>query len=134
MSEQPRYGKGDATYKAAGEYPGILKLVQRFYYYMDSLPEAAGIRALHAPDLSVSEDKLARFLCGWTGGPTLYREKYGPIRIPTAHKHLPIGTVERDAWLLCMERALQDQDYPQDLKDYLLKQLAVPAEFCRNRD
>lgn len=129
-----QFGQGDATYQAAGGFEGILKLVTAFYGYMEHLPEARRIRAMHPKDLDLSIDKLACFLSGWMGGPRLYREKYGPIAIPHAHSHLDIGSAERDAWLLCMKKALAEQGYPQDLQDYLLKQLAVPAERCRNRD
>jgi len=33
-----------------------------------------------------------------------------------------------------MEKALAKQPYEQDFREYLLKQLSVPAERCRNRD
>jgi len=125
------YGDGDATFRACGGVEGIRRLVEVFYEQMDTLPEAKRIRGLHPSDLTVSIDKLARFLCGWTGGPKLYSEKYGPIKIPVVHQHLPVGEEERDAWLLCMERALVDQSYPEDLKQYLLEQLFVPAERIR---
>jgi len=72
-------------------------------------------------------DKLGLFLCGWTGGPRRYGEKYGPIAIPPAHAHLPIIEVEKDARLACMQVALQEQDYPPAFKIYFLKQLTVPA-------
>ena len=127
------YGVEDASYQAAGQFEGLQSLCERFYFYMDTLPEAGTIRAMHKEDLTESIEKLARFLAGWLGGPKLYREKYGPIAIPRAHKHIPIGGDERDAWLLCMERALADQPYTDDFKQYLLEQLAVPAEFCRNK-
>ena len=106
-SPAPRaYGEGDASFQAAGGVEGLRRLVADFYRMMDTLPEAATIRAMHPSDLSGSADKLHRFLCGWLGGPKLYREKYGSIHIPSAHAHLAIGERERDAWLLCMERAL----------------------------
>jgi hemoglobin len=125
------YGEGDATHLALGGVEGIRRLVELFYEEMDTLPEARVVRALHPPDLALSVDKLARFLSGWTGGPKLYSEKYGPIRIPVFHQHLPVGEAERDAWLLCMERALDRGDHPEDLKRYLLEQLYVPAERIR---
>jgi hemoglobin len=128
------YGKEDATYKAAGEYEGIKKLVDDFYDIMNELKESQHIRDMHPNDLDVTRDKLTRFLSAWTGGPRLYSEKYGPISIPQAHAHLTIGSAERDAWLLCMKQALAKQDYPQDLRDYMITQLAVPAERCRNAD
>ena len=127
------YGVEDASYRAAGGEAGIRKLVDDFYDAMDQLPEAATIRAMHPEDLTVSRDKLARFLCGWLGGPKLYAEKYGPIRIPQAHSRFEIGSKERDAWLLCMEEALKNQPYAAEFKKYLLEQLYVPAERSRNR-
>ncbi|OUR62899.1 globin [Bermanella sp. 47_1433_sub80_T6] len=128
------YGTNDASYQAAGQFEGLIKLVEDFYGFMQTLPEAKHVLEMHNPDLAVSKDKLARFLSAWTGGPRLYKEKYGAISIPSAHSHLAIGSSERDAWLLCMEKALAQQPYEQDFREYLLKQLSVPAERCRNRD
>lgn len=124
----PLYGFSDTSFKTAGGEMGIRKLVDDFYRFMDELPEAAVIRAMHKTDLTESRDKLTRFLCGWMGGPSLYAEKYGSINIPRDHSHLPIGAHERDAWLLCMERAIALQNYPQDFASYLLAQLRIPAE------
>lgn len=134
MTEQQQYGDDDASYQAAGQFEGLERLAVRFYYYMDTLPEARVIREMHRSDLTESIDKLARFLSGWLGGPKLYREKYGSISIPKAHQHLAIGSAERDAWLLCMEKALAEQSYAEDFKQYMLEQLFVPAERSRTCD
>ncbi len=101
---------------------------------MSELKESKKVRDMHPVDLEVSRDKLTRFLCAWTGGPRLYKEKYGAISIPQVHSHLTIGSEERDAWLLCMTKALAKQGYPQDFQEYMITQLAVPAERCRNAD
>lgn len=126
-----RYGEGDASYQAAGQFPGIRKLVEAFYHYMDSVPDAAVIRKMHPDDLSESKNKLASFLSGWLGGPRLYKEQYGGINIPGFHRHLGVGVAERDAWLLCMKKAIADQPFDDDFKQYLLQQLAIPAERVR---
>ena len=125
------YGKGDSSFLAAGGYEGIRKLVVGFYEYMANLPEAETIYKMHPQNIEKSIDKLTRFLCGWLGGPKLYQEKFGPIRIPMAHIHLPIGVAERDAWLLCMQKAVDDQPYDQRFREYLMRQLYVPAERIR---
>lgn len=130
----PPFGFGDASYQAAGGEPGIRALVDEFYDVMDTEPAAAKVRAMHPPDLSTSRDKLARFLCGWMNGPNRYREKYGAISIPGSHAHLSIGPRERDAWLLCMERAIARQAYSEDFKRYLYAQLCVPANRVVNRE
>lgn len=128
---KPKYGQGDASFIAAGGVDGITALVERFYFYMDELPEAAIIRRMHPADLTASKDKLARFLCGWLGGPRRYQPRYGSIRIPHAHARFPIGEAERDAWLRCMTKAAADQPYDEDFRRYLLAALSVPAERVR---
>ena len=124
---QAEYGKEDQTFQAAGGIDGIQQLVEDFYDVMSSRGYAAVIRHMHPVDLTVSIDKLARFLCGWMGGPKRYSEKYGGIAIPPAHSHLPVGEAEKQAWLACMSEALDRQNYPVELKEYLIEQLTVPA-------
>jgi hemoglobin len=126
-----KYGEGDNSYKAAGELPGLTKLVDAFYDLMETLPEAKVIRSMHREDLTLSRKKLAYFLSGWLGGPKLYSENFGSISIPSAHKHLPIGAEESDAWMLCMQKALEKQPYDESFKLYLIEQLRIPAERIR---
>lgn len=125
------YGIGDASYKAAGGLEGLTRLVDDFYDNMAAFPDAQDIRRMHPEDLTESRRKLAYFLSGWLGGPKIFTEHYGPIRIPHFHKHLPIGEAERDAWLYCMKEAIAVQPYAESFKEYLLVQLRVPAERVR---
>ena len=69
--------------------------------------------------------------CGWLGGPNRYAEKYGSISIPGVHKRFPIGVSELDAWLDCMRTAVAAQGYESRFAEYLLEQLAFPAERIR---
>ncbi|GAA6168875.1 group II truncated hemoglobin [Sessilibacter corallicola] len=126
------YGQGDATYQAVGGLEGITRLVNRFYDLMDSLPEAQTIRDMHPQDLSLSREKLICFLSGWMGGEKLFQQRFGPINIPRVHKHLPIDEQGRDMWLWCMKKALNELQYPEDLKIYLIEQLSFPAERIRS--
>ncbi len=129
-----QYGQLDTSFLAAGGEQGLVSLAEAFYHQMETLEEAKKIRAMHPEDLTESIYKLARFLSGWLGGPKLYREKYGSISIPRAHQHLAISPKEMDAWLLCMEKALENSNHSDDFKAYLLKQLAVPASRCVNTE
>lgn len=56
-------------YQRIGGAEKARALVQRFYQLMEQLPEAYGIRKLHAEDLHGATDKLYKFLTGWIGGP-----------------------------------------------------------------
>lgn len=129
MSAQPpMYGIQDASYQAAGGIDGIRQLVDDFYRIMDSWEPARSIRRMHSEDLSITRDKLTCFLSGWLGGPKLFQERYGSISIPMFHTSWPIGEAERDAWLGCMAQAIELQPYAPEFKEYLLRQLRVPAE------
>jgi hemoglobin len=123
-----QFGVGDASYRAAGERTGIANLVDAFYRIMDEHPQAQSIRRMHPRDLAESRDKLMRFLCGWLNGPPLFAEKYGSIKLPSAHAHLRVGPDERDAWLTCMEGAISEQDYAPEFGAYLLRELTKPAQ------
>ena len=46
---------------------------------------------------------------------------------------LKADTPEMEAWLRCMEKALELQDYPQEFRNFLLQRFSIPAERCRNR-
>jgi len=127
------YGTGDSSFQAAGEVAGIRQLVDTFFDLMGSDERFATIYALHPEDKEVSRDKLARFLCGWLGGPKLYNEKFGAIGIPRVHAHLPIGTAERDQWLTCMTESVAEQPFAPKFRKYLMEQLFVPAEAVRRR-
>ncbi len=124
-------GVPTTPYHAAGGIEGITKLVDEFYVNMDTLPEAKIIRAMHPTDFTESRKKLTYFLCGWLGGPRLFQQHYGPISIPGAHKRFPISYDERDAWLLCKQRALAVQPFSTELQDHLLAALNIPAERVR---
>jgi hemoglobin len=133
MKSLKPYGTGDASFLAAGGQAGIFRLVNDFFDRMGSDPRFEVIWNLHPEDKDVSRDKLARFLCGWLGGPKLYTEKYGAIGIPRVHAHLAIATPERDQWLTCMSESVAQQDFDDDFKSYLMEQLFVPAEAVRRR-
>ena len=131
MTQLAEYGNGDVTYQAAGGRIGIRKLVDCFFDHMETDSKYRIIFDWHPEDKEVSRDKLALFLCGWMGGPRPFVEKYGSISIPNVHKHLKVTALERDLWLDCMSLALERQDYPASLIDYLRQQLFIPAERIR---
>ena len=131
MMESVAYGTKDASYQAAGGSEGIRALVHRFYEYMDELPEARALRAMHADDLDEVREKLIVFLWAWLGGPNEYRARFGPISIPGFHARFAIDETERDAWLLCMARAVADQPWAESFKTYFMGAISIPAERVR---
>ena len=116
-----------------GGEAGIRRLVDRFYDLMDTAPEAATVRALHARSLKASREKLHLFLVGWTGGPPLYVERHGHPRLRMRHFPFSIAARERDAWLWCMDRALAEQEMPAPVREHLRERLHALADHMRNQ-
>jgi hemoglobin len=120
-------------YQLLGE-EGIRELCAAFYDLMDILPEAAGIRAMHARDLEPMKEKLAQYLIGWMGGPPLYAETHGSVCMTEPHAPYHIGPQERDQWLLCMHRALAQTGASPELVEMLRLPLFRIADAIRNRE
>ena len=120
-------------YDLLGGEEGIGRLVDRFYDLMDTAPEAATVRALHATSLKASREKLRLFMTGWTGGPQLYVEKYGHPRLRMRHFPFAISSRERDEWLWCMDRALDEHPMPDALRAQLRDRLHALADHMRNQ-
>ena len=116
-----------------GGEEGIRRLVDRFYDLMDTAPEAVHVRALHASSLKSSREKLFLYLMGWTGGPPVYVERYGHPRLRQRHLPFTIGTRERDEWLWCMERALGEQEMPEELRTFIWQKMRELADHMRNQ-
>lgn len=122
-----------SPYDQIGGQEAVIRLVDRFYTYMDTLPEAASIRGLHDDDLTDDRHKLAAFLSGWLGGPPLYWEQYGHPMLRRRHGHLPIDLNAARAWMLCMRRALEDVVPDPTVRTFLLNSFADVANHMRNR-
>ena len=120
-------------YDLLGGEDGIRRLVERFYDLTDSAPEATHVRAVHIGSLDEARQKLFMFLSGWSGGPPLYIEKFGHPRLRQRHAPFSIGILERDEWLWCMSRALDESDIDPQTIAYLKTRFAEIADFMRNR-
>ena len=120
-------------FELLGGDAGIRRLVDRFYDLVDSAPEAATIRALHAKSLKASRDKLHLYLMMWTGGPQTYAERNGHPRLRMRHFPFHISTRERDEWLWCMDRALAEHDMPDELRIQLRERFHALADHMRNQ-
>jgi hemoglobin len=123
-----------SLYQLIGGEDGLKSLVERFYDIIDSAPEASRLRALHPKSLKQSREKFFMFLSGWTGGPQLYVEKFGHPRLRMRHMPFSIGIVERDQWIWCMNKALDESNMDRRVAEYLKSRFAETADFLRNQE
>lgn len=115
---------------------GAVALAHRFYDHMDAHePELVAVHRTDgdgrvAPFL---RENFAAFLVEWFGGPRVYSPVHGHPRLRMRHAHVPIGVELRDAWVRCMDAALDDPSVDPELRAYLSRRFAQVAEFLRNR-
>ena len=122
-----------SLYEKLGGETGLRSLVNRFYDLVEASPEAQDLRRLHAKSLNQSREKLFMFLSGWSGGPQLYMQRFGHPRLRMRHMPFSIGTVERDQWLWCMNKALEESQLDSRIVEYLKAHFAEAANFLRNQ-
>jgi hemoglobin len=60
-------------------------------------------------------------------------ERYGPPMLRARHLPFPIGAEERDQWIWCMDRALDEQEMPEMVRDFLRTRFREVADHMRNQ-
>jgi hemoglobin len=118
-------------YQIIGGEDGLRQLVERFYDLMDADPEAAGVRAMHAADLSPMREALFEFLSGAFGGPALYTSRPNAKCMFSAHAPFKISAAERDQWMHCMRGALQSLDLDEPVRKIFEDEFFKMAEALR---
>lgn len=127
-------GEAITLYEAIGGENTVRALTRRFYELMDTLPEASHVRAIHPPSLTGSEEKLYEYLTGYLGGPPLYVEKRGHPMLRRRHFVASIGPVERDEWLLCFRRAMEETIANEKLHAIIWEPVERLAYHMQNRE
>ncbi len=120
-------------YQRIGGEAGLRRLTTRMYALMDTLPEAAAVRAQHPEDLSGSEQKLFEFLSGWLGGPPLFTERHGAPMLRARHLPFAVGLEEISGWLACFHQSMMENVEDAELRDFLWSRIEPLALHMRNR-
>lgn len=130
---QPDRNDAQTPYDLIGGDEKVRELVERFYDLMELEPEFQLLRRVHGSSLESAREKLHLFLSGWLGGPPLYMERYGHPRLRARHLPFSIGVEERDQWMACMARAMEEVGIPDELRSPLEQAFFKTADWMRNR-
>ena len=122
-----------SIYDAIGGIDKIDELVDRFYDLMALEPIFNDLRAMHPQDLSTSREKLKFFLTGWMGGPDIYSPKYGHPMLRARHLPFKIGLKERNQWLACMYKAMEECGIDGSAAKQLEESFFNTADWMRNQ-
>lgn len=115
----------------------VKALVETFY---DVMSEQEPVLAkLHPcdPDGVVARtprDRFALFLIGWLGGPEDYVLQHGHPRLRMRHGRVGVNVAMRDAWVRCMNAAMDKHAITGDVRTFLDARFAEVADFLRNTD
>ena len=122
-----------SIYETIGGIDKVDELVDRFYDLMALETQFSELRAIHPQDMASSREKLKFFLTGWMGGPDIYSPKYGHPMLRARHLPFKIGLQERNQWLACMYRAMEECGIEGNVAKQLEEAFFNTADWMRNQ-
>ena len=84
-------------------------------------------------DMQGAARRLQMFLEQYWGGPTTYQEERGHPRLRMRHAGFHINGAARDAWLSCMQEAVDGMNMEQEAKEKLWRYLEGAANHHINQ-
>jgi hemoglobin len=122
------------VYQMIGGEQALERLVEKFYDIIETDADGAIVHALHLKGFGMSHVRLAQFefLSGFFGGPQYYAQRMGHANLRAMHEHIQIGSAEVNAWLICMEKALDALELSADLKTKLMLHFTRSAESLKS--
>lgn len=126
----------EPLYRLVGGEDGIRRLVETFYDIVEHHPSGHIVNLLELRGHGVAHARIEQFnfLSGFFGGPNLYAEKYGHSNVRLMHEHVEINTEAKDAWLTCMDMAIDEIGLEPDLKKRLMANFTAVATMLVNRN
>ncbi|ANY10210.1 globin [Pseudonocardia sp. HH130630-07] len=119
-------------YAEVGGAPVFHRIVHRFY---EEVAQDDVLRPLYPEeDLGPAEDRLRMFLEQYWGGPRTYSEQRGHPRLRMRHVPFRIGPIERDAWLRCMQIAVDSENLSPEHREQLWNYMQYAALSMQNAE
>ncbi|MNJ58982.1 Group 2 truncated hemoglobin YjbI [compost metagenome] len=116
--------QSESLYDRLGGAETIRRLVEAFYPKVQSHHL---LGPLFPEDIMPVMDKQEMFLTQFFGGPSLYSDEHGHPMMRARHMPFSITPERAEAWLSCMNEALEEIEVAEPLKEALLQRLSGPA-------
>ncbi|MDV2885624.1 globin [Alkalihalophilus pseudofirmus] len=117
-------------YEALGGEAVLSELVDTFYSYVANHPD---LGPLFPEDLTETARKQKQFLTQFLGGPSLYTEEHGHPMLRARHMPFPISKKEAEAWLSCMNKAMDTVNVEGLIREYMMERLTMTAHHMVNK-
>ncbi|WP_134699108.1 globin [Ammoniphilus sp. YIM 78166] len=118
------------VYELIGGAETIEKLVSAFYDLVAAHPDLAPI---FPKDFTETKEKQYLFLTQFFGGPLLYSEQHGHPMLRARHMPFPITPKRAEAWLSCMQQAMDQIGLEGPIRDFMFDRLTQTAYHMVNR-
>ncbi|BCJ87037.1 globin domain-containing protein [Effusibacillus dendaii] len=116
-------------YEEIGGAATIRKLVKAFYARVRKHPDLAPI---FPGDWAETERKQYLFLTQFLGGPSLYSQEFGHPMLRARHLKFPVTPKRAEAWLSCMQSAMDDIQLKGDIREFIWQRLVQTAHHMVN--
>ncbi len=118
-------------YERVGGSETFAELVSQFYARVAVDPI---LRPMYPDsDLKGAAERLQMFLEQYWGGPTTYSDERGHPRLRMRHAGFHIASPQRDAWLACMNAAINGLEIDRSLKIELAAYIEMAAQSMVNQ-
>ncbi|MDY0407912.1 globin [Virgibacillus soli] len=128
MEQQNRNYPG-TIFEAIGGADTIAQLVHHFYKRVGAHPDLIPI---FPDDLTETEQKQYWFLTQFFGGPALFTLNRGHPMMRRRHLPFEITPTRRDAWLQCMDKALDETNIDEPYRTAMFERLTMTAHHMMN--
>lgn len=115
-------------YEAIGENE-LSQLVDAFYHKVHKHPLLSPI---FPDDLTETARKQKQFLTQYLGGPSLYTEEHGHPMLRARHLPFKITPARAQAWLSCMEEAMDEAKLDEQFREWFFERLQLTAQHMVN--
>lgn len=118
-----------SLYEALGGDRSLRLIVEAFYPKVQAHPL---LGPLFPEDINPVMEKQHMFLTQFFGGPTLFSDAFGHPMMRARHMPFEITPERAEAWLDCMNRALQEVGIEDELRQFVIERLSGPAHHFVN--
>jgi hemoglobin len=115
----------ESLFEKLGSLSTVNNLANEFYDVMDRDVGAKELRAIHPNNLHMSKKILYRFLAHWSGGPEIFNVEYtNSTWLELRHRSVELSEQHKHQWLYCMETAMSNLEFSDNLKQDLLSRFS----------
>lgn len=117
-------------FEAIGGFEMIEKLVEAFYKRVSCHPD---LYPIFPGDWPETARKQKQFLTQLLGGPPLYLEEHGHPMMKARHMRFPITPRRAEAWLACMNEAMEEVQLENPWREAIFNRLTMIAHHMVNQ-